>query len=50
MAKINLETNNTGQGFFQAVWFTTIYQIKIEFTFNFFLSHPKPPPPPPMQL
>ena len=46
MAKINLETSNTGQGFFQAVWFTTVYQIKIEFTINLVQSHPKPTPPP----
>ena len=31
------------QGFFQAVWFTTVYQMKIEFSINLVQSHPKPP-------
>ena len=34
------------QGFFQAVWFTTVYQMKIEFSINLVQSHPKPTPSP----
>ena len=29
------------QGFFQAVWFTTVYRMKIEFSINLVQSHPK---------
>ena len=33
------------KGFFQAVWFTTVYRMKIEFRINLIQFHPKPPPP-----
>ena len=32
------------QGFFQAVWFTNVYQMKIEFSINLVQSHLKPTP------
>ena len=34
------------KGFFQAVWFTTVYRMKIEFRINLIQFHPKPPRPP----
>ena len=30
------------QGFFQSVWFTTVYWMNIEFSINLVQSHPKP--------
>ena len=32
----------TNQGLFQAVWFTTVYRMKIEFSINLAQSHLKP--------
>ena len=40
--EIHLVSHLVLQGFFQTVWFTTVYRMKIEFHINLIQFHPKP--------